>query len=181
MLPRIKQQYNETIVPELMTRFGLTNRLACPGLEKIVVNMGVGRAVDDKKILDEAVKELAGITGQRPVVCLAKKSVAGFRLREGVPIGCKVTLRGARMWEFFDRLANIVLPRIRDFRGLSPSAFDGFANYTLGIAEHSVFPEVNLDDVQYIFGMNVTICTTGKTDEMARELLRLLGLPLREA
>lgn len=181
MEPRFKTMYRESIVPELMKRFGLTNRMAVPKLEKIVVNMGVGRAVQDKKILDEAVKHLAWITGQKPVICLARKSIASFRLREGMPIGCRVTLRGARMYEFFDRLVSLVLPRIRDFRGLSPKAFDGFGNYTLGIAEHTVFPEVNLDDVTNIFGMNITVCTTSRTDEMARDLLRLLGLPLRES
>jgi large subunit ribosomal protein L5 len=181
MEPRIKQTYSESIVPEMMKRFGLTNRLAVPRLSKIVVNMGVGRAVQDRKVLDEAAKWLGLLVGQRPVICRARKSIAGFRLREGVPIGCKATLRGARMYEFFDRLVSVVLPRIRDFRGLSANAFDGFGNYTLGVAEHTVFPEVNLDEVENIFGLNVTICTTSKSDEMARELLRLLGMPLRES
>ena len=181
MEPRLKKTYRETVVPELMKRFGISNRLAVPRLEKIVISAGIGRAVQEKKLIDEGVKHISVIAGQRPVVCKARRSIANFRLRAGMPIGCKVTLRGNRMYEFFDRLASIVLPRIRDFRGLSANAFDGFGNYTLGIAEHTVFPEVNLDDVENIFGMNITIGTTGNTDEIARELLRLMGLPLRQA
>lgn len=181
MEPRLRQAYRETIVPEMMKRFGIGNKLAVPRVDKIVVNMGVGRATQDKKLVDEAAKHLATITGQKPVICNSRKAVAGFRLREGMPIGCKVTLRSEIMYEFLDRLVSIVLPRIRDFRGLSPNAFDGFGNYTLGIAEFSVFPEIDLDQVQNIFGLNVTICTTSKTDEQAREVLRLLGMPLRES
>jgi len=181
MEPRLKTRLRETIAPELMKRFGIKNQFAVPMLSKIVVNSGIGRATQDKKLIDDAVKEIGHITGQKPVVCKARRSVAGFKLREGMPIGCKVTLRGSRMYEFLDRLVSIVLPRIRDFRGLSPNAFDGFGNYTLGIAEHTVFPEVDLDKVQNIYGLNVTICITGKSDERSKELLRLIGMPLREA
>jgi large subunit ribosomal protein L5 len=154
--------------------------MAVPRVTKIVLNMGVGEATGDVKLLDQAVEELAVIAGQRPAITVARKSIANFKLREGMPIGCRVTLRGARMWEFLDRLVNLVLPRVRDFRGVSPKGFDGRGNYTLGIREHLVFPEVNMTKVQKVKGLNVCIVTTARTDEEARELLAGLGMPFRK-
>jgi len=179
--PRRSKVYRDSVMPELMVKLGRKNRLSVPRVEKIVLNMGVGRAVEDRKLLDQAVEALRIITGQQPALTRARKSIAGFHLREGVAIGCKVTLRDKRMFEFLDRLISVVLPRIRDFRGLSPDSFDGAGNYSLGINEHIVFPEVNLDDVETIFGMDVTICTTAKTDQEAHELLAALGMPFRGA
>jgi len=180
-MARILEKYKSEVVPKLMERFGYKNRLAVPKLMKIVVNMGVGRATESSKRLDDAVRDLALITGQRPAIAKARKSVAGFRLRTGLPIGCKAVLRGARMYEFFDRLVSVAIPRIRDFRGLRPDSFDGNGNYTLGIAEQAVFPEVNMDDVEFVQGMDVTFVTSSRTDEEGLELLRLLGLPFRSA
>lgn len=160
-------------------KFGRTNRLSLPKLEKIVVSMGVGSAIADKKHMDDAVAALAEITGQKPLVCRARKSVAGFRLREGMAIGCKVTLRGARMYEFLDRLISLVLPRVRDFRGLSPKAFDGNGNYSLGLTEQLVFPELNPDKYTRQQGMNIALCCSGHSDEESREMLRLFGMPFR--
>ena len=177
--PRLKSRYREQVAPELMNRFRTNNALAVPRLAKVVLSMGVGQAKEDPKMLEEAQQVLSSISGQKSVATRARKSVAGFQLRAGVPIGCKVTIRGARMCEFFDRLISIVLPRIRDFRGLSPDSFDGRGNYTLGITEHIVFPEVDPDAVTRIYGMNITICTTAKTDAAALELLSLLGMPFR--
>jgi len=162
-----------------MAKLGSTNLLAVPRLVKIVVNSGLGRALENKKIMDEAVKVISLITGQRPVQTLARKSVAGFKVREGTAVGCKVTLRGKRMYEFLDRLISIVIPRIRDFRGLSPNAFDGRGNYTLGISEQLVFPEINVDDMEFTVGMDITIVVSGGSDEASLELLREFGMPFR--
>lgn len=162
-----------------MEKLGITNRLAVPRVQKIVINSGLGRALENKQIIEEAVKDIAAIAGQRPVVTRARKSVAGFKLREGVPIGCKVTLRGARMYEFLDRLISLVLPRIRDFRGVSANAFDGHGNYSLGLPDQIVFPEIVVDDVQFTIGMDITIVMSGDSDEHSRELLRAFGMPFR--
>jgi large subunit ribosomal protein L5 len=178
-LPRMRVKFEESVVPDFMNRNKLTNRLQVPRLEKIVVNVGMGEAVQNVKLLDSAASELALLAGQRPVVTRAKKSIAGFKIRQGMPIGCKVTLRGDRMYEFFDRLVSAVLPRLRDFRGVSLKAFDGRGNYTLGLKEQLIFPEIKYDDVQHVHGMDVTIVTTAGNDESARELLRQLGMPFR--
>lgn len=179
MTPRLQEQYEKEILPELMEKFGRKNRLAVPRLEKIVVSMGIGGAVSDKKHLEEAMSALAEITGQKAVPCRARKSVAAFRLREGLAIGCKVTLRGSRMYEFLDRLISLALPRVRDFRGLSPKAFDGRGNYSLGLGELLVFPELNPDKYTRTQGMNVSINCTGHSNEESRELLSRLGMPFR--
>jgi len=179
MPPRLLERYNKEILPALSERLGRTNRLSLPRLEKIVINMGVGAAVGEKKHLEEAVGALSLISGQKPIVTRARKSVAGFRLRQGMPIGCKVTLRGARMYEFLDRLISLALPRVRDFRGLNPGAFDNHGNYTLGLSEQLVFPELNPDKYSRAQGMDVTLVTTTESDDEARELLRLFGMPLR--
>src|SRR3954469_22644021 len=173
--PRIKERFNKEVAPALMKEFELKNPMAVPHLHKIVVNMGVGEATQNAKVLDPAVNELSQITGQKPVVTKAKKSIAAFKVREGMPIGAMVTLRGDRMWEFFDRLVNIVLPRVRDFRGLSSKSFDGRGNYTLGLREQLIFPEIDYAKVDKSKGMNVSMVTTAKTDDEARSLLRLLG------
>ena len=178
--PNVRRLYEEKAVPELMKKFGYKNIMQVPRFEKIVVNMGVGEANQDAKILEAAVKDMTAITGQAPVVSKARKSIAGFKLREGVPVGCFVTLRGERMWEFFDRLVNVAIPRIRDFRGLSPKSFDGRGNYSLGVREQTIFPEVDYDKILKIMGMDITIVTTAGTDEEARELITLLGMPLRK-
>ena len=180
-MARLLDQYNQTTAPALAAKFGVTNKLAIPKLEKIVVNMGVGRAAQDKALLEAAVDSLGKITGQKPQVTKAKVSVSGFRLREGNEIGCKVTLRGKRMYEFLDRLVSIALPRIRDFRGVNPNSFDGHGNYTLGLAEQVVFPEIDADRLQHSQGMDITIVTTTSNDDQARELLRALGMPFRAA
>jgi large subunit ribosomal protein L5 len=180
-MARLLDQYNQTIAPALATKFGVTNKLAIPKLEKIVVNMGVGRATQDKALLEAAVDSLGKITGQKPQVTKAKVSVSGFRLREGNEIGCKVTLRGKRMYEFLDRLVSIALPRIRDFRGVNPNSFDGHGNYTLGLAEQVVFPEIDADRLQHSQGMDITIVSTTPSDDQARELLQALGMPFRAA
>ena len=173
-MARLLDQYNTTIAPAIASKFNLTNKMAIPKLEKIVINMGVGRATQDKALLEAAVDSLGKISGQKPLVTKAKVSVAGFRLREGNEIGCKVTLRGRRMYEFLDRLISIALPRIRDFRGVNPNSFDGHGNYTLGLAEQVVFPEIDADRVQHTQGMDITIVTTTSSDDQARELLRVL-------
>src|SRR6478609_3331742 len=180
-MARLLEMYNSTIAPELTKKFGVTNKMAVPKLEKIVINMGVGRATQDKAILEAAVDSLAKISGQKPQITKAKVSVSGFRLREGNDIGCKVTLRGRRMYEFLDRLISITLPRIRDFRGVNPNSFDGHGNYSLGLAEQVVFPEIDADKIQHTHGMDITIVTTAKNDDQARELLRLFGVPFRLA
>jgi large subunit ribosomal protein L5 len=177
--PRLRDRYQREITPALMKRFGYTNPMQVPKLEKIVINMGLGEAVGNAKMIDAAVQELAAITGQKPVVTRAKKSIASFKLREGMPIGVKVTLRRERMWEFFDRLVTLSLPRVRDFRGTSPRAFDGAGNYTLGLREQIVFPEIDFDRVDKIKGMNITFVTSAETNEEAKELLGQLGMPFR--
>ena len=177
---RLKQIYKEEIAPALMEELSIKNVMEIPTVEKIVVNIGVGDALDNPKALDEAVRDLTTITGQRPVVTKAKKSIANFKLREGRLIGAKVTLRGDRMWAFLDRLVNVALPRVRDFRGISPDAFDGRGNYTLGIQEQLIFPEVNYDDVTILRGMEVSIVTTAENDDQARALLTRIGMPFRK-
>ena len=179
MTPRLKERYRQELLPALMQELGFGNPMQVPRLEKIVVNMGVGEAARDAKVIDGALEDLATITGQRPQVTRAKKSIAGFKLREGMSIGAKVTLRGDRMWEFLDRLLATALPRIRDFRGLDPKAFDGQGNYTLGLTEQLVFPEVDYDKVDAVRGMDVTVVTTALTDDEGRALLRALGFPFR--
>jgi large subunit ribosomal protein L5 len=174
---RIKRDYDERIVKAMTERFGYKNRLEVPRLEKIVINMGVGDATQDKKRVETAAAEMQQIAGQKPVITKAKKSIAQFKLREGMPIGCKVTLRRDRMYEFLDRLVTIALPRVRDFRGLNPRSFDGRGNYALGLKEQIIFPEINYDQIEKVRGMDVIITTTAKTDEEARELLRLFNFP----
>jgi large subunit ribosomal protein L5 len=176
-MTRLQEHYEKVVRPALMKEFGYTNALQAPRLEKIVVNMGVGEAVQDSKKVDAAVGDLTAITGQKPVVTRAKKSIATFKLRENMPIGCKVTLRRARMFEFLDRLVNIALPRVRDFRGVSPKSFDGRGNYALGLKEQLVFPEVDYDQVDQVRGMDIVIVTTAKTDAEARALLRGFDMP----
>jgi large subunit ribosomal protein L5 len=178
-MARLLDQYKQKVVPELMKQFGYTNPLAVPRLRKIVVNMGVGKAVENKKRLEDAVRDLAAITGQKPVITKAKKSVSAFKLRKGNDIGCKVTLRGPRMYEFLDRAISLAMPRIRDFRGFSPKAFDGRGNYSLGLAEQTVFPEINIDKLEFVQGMDITLTFSGGSDEASRELLRQLGFPFR--
>ena len=180
-LPRLKEKYRSEIAPALHSEFGYDNVMQIPGLVKIVVNMGVGEAARDSKLIEGAIRDLAEITGQKPQVTKARKSIAQFKLREGQPIGAHVTLRNDRMWEFLDRLLSIALPRIRDFRGLSPKQFDGRGNYSLGLREQLIFPEISYDKVSQIRGMDVTIVTTAKTDEEAFELLKALGMPFRAA
>jgi large subunit ribosomal protein L5 len=175
----IKRRYRD-VLPQLTERHGYGNVMAVPKVEKIVVNMGLGEAKDDSKVLEKASRELANITLQRPVVTKAKKSVSNFKLRAGMPIGLKVTLRGERMWAFLDKLINITLPRVRDFRGVNPNAFDGRGNYSLGLREQLVFPEINFDQVDATRGMDITIVTSADTDEEARSLLELLGMPFRK-
>jgi large subunit ribosomal protein L5 len=177
--PRLLGKYKQDVVPSLMKRFGYTNVMQVPRLKSIVLNMGLGEAVGNPKLVDAAVGELTQITGQKPVVTKAKKSIATFKLREGMPIGAKVTLRRERMWEFLDRLVTLSLPRVRDFRGTSAKAFDGAGNYTLGLKEQIVFPEIDFDKVEKIKGMNITFVTTAETDEEAKELLANLGMPFR--
>ena len=174
---RLREFYNTEIVPAMEKKFSYNNTLAVPKLEKIVINMGVGEAKENSKILDGAVKDLTIISGQKPIITKAKKSVAAFKLRAGMPIGCKVTLRGDRMYEFADRLINISLPRVRDFRGVKGNSFDGRGNYTLGIKEQLIFPEIEYDKVDKVRGMDIVFVTTSKTDEEAKELLRLFGMP----
>jgi large subunit ribosomal protein L5 len=178
-MPRLKDLYRQQIVPALQKELGYTNVMQVPRLEKIVVNVGMGEALQNAKALDAAVEDLMTITGQRPIVTRARKSIAGFKLRAGNPIGVRVTLRGNRMWDFLDRLCNIALPRQRDFRGISADAFDGRGNYSLGLREQLVFPEINYDKIDKIRGMEITIVTTARTDEEGFQLLRHLGMPFR--
>jgi large subunit ribosomal protein L5 len=177
--PRLKERFRKEVAPAMMKEFDLSNPMAVPHLHKIVVNMGVGEATQNAKVLDPAVNELGQITGQKPVVTRAKKSIAAFKVREGQAIGCMVTLRGDRMYEFFDRLVNIVLPRVRDFRGVSTKSFDGRGNYTLGLHDQLIFPEISYEKVDKQKGMNVTIVTTAANDNQARTLLKHLGMPFR--
>ena len=174
---RLNQRYNKEIVKKMMERYNYSSVMECPKLVKIVVNMGVGDAIGNPKALEEAVSELTAITGQKPVITKAKKSIANFKLREGMEIGCKVTLRGERMYDFFDKLVSISLPRVRDFRGVSRTAFDGRGNYTLGVKEQLIFPEINYDKVAIVRGMDIVIVTTAKTNEEAYTLLEELGMP----
>jgi large subunit ribosomal protein L5 len=176
----LKKHYNEHVRPELMKRFGYTNIMAAPRLIKIVVNQGLGEAKEDSRILEKAGKELATITGQQPAITKAKKSISNFKLRQGMPIGLRVTLRGDRMWIFAEKLVNIALPRIRDFRGVNPGSFDGRGNYNLGLREQAIFPEITFDMVDAVRGMDIAVVTTAKNDEEARALLELLGFPFRK-
>jgi large subunit ribosomal protein L5 len=179
-IPRLKKKYLDDIISNLKDKFDYKNKLQVPKLTKIVVNMGLGKAVQDAKIIDEAVKELADITGQKPVITKSKLSVSNFKLREGVNIGCKVTLRANKMYEFFDRLINIALPRVRDFRGVLRRSFDGQGNYTLGVKDFTIFPEINSDKVRVVKGMDITFVTTAKNKEEAFELLNEFGMPFRK-
>lgn len=177
---RLKEKYQKEIVPSLMEKFNYSSVMAVPKLEKIVINMGVGDAVQNAKVLDKAVEELTLISGQKPVITKAKKSIAGFKLREGMPIGAKVTLRGERMYDFLDKLISVSLPRVRDFRGVSKKAFDGRGNYTLGIKEQLIFPEIDYDQVEKVRGMDIVIVTTANSDEESRELLAQMGMPFQK-
>jgi large subunit ribosomal protein L5 len=179
MRPRLLERYRSEVVPKLRTEFGYSNVHQVPGLEKVVVNVGLGEATQNPKLLEKAAEELAVITGQRPIIRKARKSIANFKLRAGQNVGCMVTLRGDRMWEFLDRLLNVALPRVRDFKGVSPKAFDGRGNYTFGIREQIIFPEVDYDSVERITGMNVTVCTTARTDAEGKALLAQIGVPFR--
>jgi large subunit ribosomal protein L5 len=179
--PRLKTRYREELLPRLQVERGMSNPMEVPRLEKIVVNMGVGEAVKDARMLEAALEDLTTITGQKPIVTKARKSIAGFKLREGMSIGAKVTLRGAHMWEFLDRLISTALPRIRDFRGLSAAAFDGRGNYTIGVTEQLIFPEIDYDKVAKVRGMDITIVTTARNDDDGRALLQALGMPLQGA
>jgi large subunit ribosomal protein L5 len=179
-MSKLQTQYEEQVAPALKEKFGFANVHQIPKIEKIVLNMGLGEAIQNIKILDSAVEELMMIAGQRPVVTRAKKSIAAFKLRAGMPIGCMVTLRRKRMFDFLEKLVNVALPRVRDFRGISPKAFDGAGNYSLGIKEHIIFPEIDYDKIDQIKGMNISIVTTAQKDEHGRELLTLLGMPFRK-
>ncbi|MDD3432295.1 MAG: 50S ribosomal protein L5 [Tepidiphilus sp.] len=178
-MARLLQQYKEKVVPELISKFGYKSIMEVPRISKITLNMGVGEAVADKKVLENAVKDLAAISGQKPVITKARKSIAGFKIREGYPIGCKVTLRGARAYEFLDRLISVALPRVRDFRGVGGKGFDGRGNFNLGVREQIIFPEIEYDKVDALRGMNITITTTAKTDEEAKALLAAFKFPFR--
>jgi large subunit ribosomal protein L5 len=180
MAARLKQRYMKEIRPALVAEFGFKNLMQAPRLEKVVVNMGLGEAIQNGKILDASIEQLAAITGQKPVVTKARKSIANFKLRQGQSIGAMVTLRGDRAYEFVDRLVSIALPRVRDFKGVSPKAFDGKGNYTLGVKEQIIFPEINYDKVEKIKGLNITVVTTARNDEEGRVLLRHLGMPFRQ-
>jgi large subunit ribosomal protein L5 len=179
-MARLKDRYDEEIAPALKERFGIENPMRIPRLEKIVVNMGVGEASQNSRALDGAMEDLAKITGQKAQMRRARKSIAGFKIREGMPVGARVTLRGERMWEFLDRLVSVALPRVRDFRGISPNAFDGHGNYALGLREQLIFPEISYDAIDASRGLDVAVVTTTESDEEARELLRLLGMPFRD-
>ena len=177
---RLRELYKSKVVPELTKEFGYQNPMAVPRMEKIVVSMGIGKAIQDKKFLELAKKDLMMITGQLPAVCKAKKSVSNFKVREGYETGLKVTVRGVRMYEFMDRLISLAIPRVRDFRGLNQNSFDGRGNYSMGLSEQSVFPEINVAKIEFQQGMNITFVTTAKTDEEARQLLQLFGMPFRK-
>jgi large subunit ribosomal protein L5 len=178
-MARLKEYYLKEVVPALIKEFNYQNRMEIPRLEKVVVNMGLGEAIQNIKILDSAVIELSMIVGQRPVITKAKKSIATFKLRQGMSIGCQVTLRREKMYEFFDRLVNVALPRVRDFRGISPKSFDGRGNFSVGLKEQIIFPEIDYDKIDKVKGMNISIVTSAKTDDEARQLLKLMGLPFR--
>ncbi len=179
-MSRLKDKYMEEVRPAMQQKFGYKNVMEIPRLEKVVLNMGVGRAIQNAKALDAAAQDLGTISGQKPIITKARQSISNFKLREGMPIGAKVTLRGERMYEFLDKLMNINLPRVRDFRGISPKAFDGRGNYTLGVKEQLIFPEIEYDKVEQIQGMDITIVTTARNDEEAKALLELLGMPFRQ-
>jgi large subunit ribosomal protein L5 len=179
-MARLKDIYKSQVVPGLQKRFNYTSPMAVPRLEKIVLSMGVGRAIQDKKYMDQAIKDMTAIAGQKPLVCKAKKSVSNFKLREGMDIGLKVTIRRARMYEFMDRLINLAIPRVKDFRGLNPKSFDGKGNYSMGMAEQTTFPEIDPAQVQWQQGLNITFITTARSDDEAREMLSLFGMPFRE-
>jgi len=178
-MARMLEKYRQEIRPAMLEKFGYKNRMAVPQMTKIVVSMGVGRAVDNRKILDIVAKDLSTITGQKALLTRAKISVSGFKLRQDMPIGCLVTLRGRRMYEFFDRLVSVVIPRIRDFRGLNPEGFDGRGNYNMGLTEQIVFPEIKIDEIEFVQGMNITFVIRGGSDEESLELLRMFGMPFR--
>ena len=180
-MARMRDRYEEEVAPSLKERFGIENSMRMPGLEKIVVNMGVGEAVVNSRALDGAMEDLARITGQKAQLRRARKSIAGFKIREGMPVGARVTLRGERMWEFLDRFISVALPRVRDFRGVSPASFDGSGNYAIGLREQVIFPEISYDSIDTTRGLDVAIVTTTQSDEEARELLRLLGMPFRQS
>ncbi len=180
-MARLKDRYNEEIAPALKERFGIENPMRIPRLEKVVVNMGVGEGAQNSRALDGAMEDLARITGQKAQLRRARKSIAGFKIRQGVPVGARVTLRGERMWEFLDRLISVALPRVRDFRGMSPNSFDGHGNYALGLREQLIFPEISYDAIDATRGLDVAVVTTTESDEEARELLRLLGMPFRDS
>jgi len=179
-MSRLKELYKSKVIPELTKEFGYKNPMAVPKMEKIVISMGVGKAVQDKKFLESAIKDLTKISAQKPLVCKARKSVSNFKLRQGYEIGLKVTVRGVRMYEFMDRLISLAIPRVRDFRGLNPKSFDGRGNYSLGLVEQSVFPEIDIAKIEFQQGMNITFVTTAKTDEEASKMLTLFGVPLKE-
>jgi len=181
LVPRLKEKYRKDIIPAMMKKFNYKNVMQVPRLEKVVINMGLGEAIQNSKIIDGAVNDLMAITGQKPVVTKAKKSIAAFKLRAGMTVGAKVTLRGERMYEFVDKLFNIALPRVRDFRGISPKSFDGRGNYSMGVREQLIFPEVDYDKIDKIRGMDIIFVTTARTDEEAKELLTLMGAPFRAA
>ena len=179
MALRIKEKYEQEVIPAMVKKFNYKNKMAVPKIEKIVLNMGIGKAREDSKILEEATEVISTITGQRPIITKSRKSISNFSIREGMPVGCKVTLRSSKMYEFLDRLINVTLARIRDFQGTSPKSFDGRGSYTLGIKEQLVFPEMDFDKVKTTLGMNVTIVTNARTDEEAKELLSFIGMPFR--
>ncbi len=179
-MARLQKFYTETVIPKLKSELGIANVMEVPKITKITVNMGVGEAVADRKLIDAAIADMTKITGQKPVVCKAKKAIASFKLREGLPIGCKVTLRGARMYEFLDRLISVAMPRIRDFRGVSPRAFDGRGNYTLGVKEQIIFPEIQYDQIDQLRGMDITITTTARDNKQGRALLEAFNFPFRK-
>ncbi|GLP97731.1 50S ribosomal protein L5 [Paraferrimonas sedimenticola] len=179
-MAKLHDTYKETVVAALVKEFGYNSVMQVPRIEKITLNMGVGEAVADKKVMEHAVSDMTAIAGQKPVVTVARKSVAGFKIRDGYPIGCKVTLRGERMWEFFERLISIAIPRIRDFRGLNPKSFDGRGNYSMGVREQIIFPEIDYDKIDKIRGMDITITTTAKSDEEGRALLNAFNFPFRK-
>ena len=178
-MPRLREKFEKDVVPKMMKEFGYRNKMQVPRLHKVVVNMGLGEALQNPKIIDSSSKEMAAITGQRPVVTRSKKSIANFKLREGLPIGCMVTLRNERMYEFLDRLINVAIPRVRDFRGISRRSFDGKGNFTMGVREQIIFPEIDYDKIEKIKGLNVSIITTAGTDEEGRALLTHLGMPFK--
>ena len=179
-MARLQDQFRDKVAPELIEKFGYKSPMQVPRITKITLNMGVGEAVADKKVMDNAVADLAKIAGQKPVVTKAKRAIAGFKIREGQPLGCMVTLRGVQMYEFLDRFINIALPRVRDFRGLNPKSFDGRGNFAMGIKEHIVFPEIEYDKVEQVWGMDIIVCTTAKTDDEARALLKAFNFPFRQ-